>query len=85
MLRPVSGTVIICMQLVRNCNNLLYDQFAGAVAHRAAYFGQGSGPVHIGTIQCDGTEQTIMDCHLNYENNCVHSEDAGVECTGENV
>ena len=23
-----------------------------------------------------------MDCHLNYENNCVHSEDAGVDCTG---
>ena len=50
-----------------------------------AYFGQGSGPVHIGAIQCDGSEQRIVDCTLNYENSCVHSEDAGVECSGENV
>ena len=27
----------------------------------------------------------IVDCTLTTENNCVHSEDAGVECTGENI
>ena len=50
-----------------------------------AYFGQGSGLVHIGATQCDGSEQRIVDCTLTTENNCVHSEDAGVECSGENI
>ena len=27
----------------------------------------------------------IVDCTLTTENNCVHSEDAGVECSGENI
>ena len=50
-----------------------------------AYFGRGSGPVHIGATQCDGNEQRIVDCTLTTENNCLHSEDAGVECSGENI
>ena len=50
-----------------------------------AYFGQGSGPVHIEAAQCNGSEQRIVDCSIKTENNCVrdHSEDAGVECSGE--
>ena len=52
------------------CSRMLacYNQFAGAIPHRMAYFGQGSGPVHIGATQCDGSEQRIEDCGL-YTNN----------------
>ena len=54
--------------------------FAGAVPLRSAHFGPGTGPIHIGSASCDGSEQRIVDCQLQYENKCVHSEDAGVNC-----
>ena len=54
--------------------------FAGAVPLRSAHFGPGTGPIHIGSVSCDGSEQRIVDCQLRYENGCVHSEDAGVTC-----
>ena len=53
--------------------------FAGAVPLRSAHFGPGTGPIHIGSASCDGSEQRIVDCQLQYENMCVHSEDAGVQ------
>ena len=55
--------------------------FAGAVPLRSAHFGPGTGPIHIGSASCDGSEQRIVDCQLRYENGCVHSEEAGVNCS----
>ena len=62
------------------CNEL---GFGGAVdAKHSAYYGQGSGPIWLGGLQCDGTEQTIIGCtQLGWgDNNCDHSEDVGVKC-----
>ena len=61
------------------------DQFSDAIKYKEVHFGKGSRPVHIGAAKCNGSEQRIVDCTLNYENSCVHSEDAGVNCSGENV
>ena len=55
--------------------------FAGAVSLRSAHFGSGTGPIHIGSASCDGSERRIVDCVLRYKNGCVHSEDAGVNCS----
>ena len=35
-------------------------------------------------VQCSGTETRLIDCTANAlgSHNCVHSEDAGVRCTG---
>ncbi|XP_041453692.1 deleted in malignant brain tumors 1 protein-like [Lytechinus variegatus] len=48
-----------------------------------AAFGEGSGSIILDDVECDGTETNLFACHSNgpYNHNCVHGEDAGVECT----
>ena len=47
-----------------------------------AYYGEGSGQVWLGKLNCTGTESNIEDCsHSGWGiEDCSHTEDAGVEC-----
>ncbi|XP_022086818.1 neurotrypsin-like [Acanthaster planci] len=57
--------------------------FSGAQAAKSgAYFGQGSGPVHMDGVACTGTEGSFGDCPSSCweEPQCSHSQDAGVIC-----
>ena len=47
-----------------------------------AYFGEGSGPIHLDNVHCFGTEQRLVGCPANPVgvHNCFHYEDAGVRC-----
>ncbi|XP_054552754.1 antigen WC1.1-like [Talpa occidentalis] len=49
-----------------------------------AHFGQGSGPIWLGVLQCTGTESHVWKCLFPGWglNSCYHSEDAGVICSG---
>ena len=49
-------------------------------ALRRAAFGQGSGPIQMDDVFCDGTEQRLVDCNHIRSHNCDHTEDAGVVC-----
>ena len=51
-----------------------------AVAVRAAFFGQGTGPIFLDDLGCTGTESSLLDCTANTQPNCAHNEDAGVRC-----
>ena len=54
----------------------------GAIAVTRAYFGEGSGPIQLGNVECNGDETRIMACPNQRlgQHNCFHSEDASVIC-----
>ena len=46
-----------------------------------AYFGRGSGPIHLDHIVCSGTEYNLTDCETGTgTRQSSHSEDLGVKC-----
>ena len=47
-----------------------------------AYFGHGTGRIVMDNVHCTGTESTLISCTHKTKHDCVHSEDAGVRCTG---
>ena len=49
-------------------------------------FGEGSGPIHLDDLLCNGDEQQLHQCsHSGVGNhNCRHTEDAGVICFSSN-
>jgi len=53
-----------------------------AKARVMAYFGEGSGPIHVDNVKCSGEERSLADCSMRApgRHNCRHSEDAGVIC-----
>ncbi|XP_056891870.1 neurotrypsin isoform X1 [Takifugu flavidus] len=64
---------VICRQL----------GFRGVAKARVmAYFGAGTGPIHVDNVKCSGEERSLADCikQTPGTHNCRHSEDAGVIC-----
>nr|XP_057937223.1 neurotrypsin isoform X1 [Doryrhamphus excisus] len=53
-----------------------------AKARVMAFFGEGTGPIHVDNVKCSGEERFIADCikQAPGTHNCRHSEDAGVIC-----
>ena len=50
-----------------------------------AFFGQGSGKIWLDDVQCQGDENSILNCrHSPWgEHNCGHYEDASVICSSK--
>lgn len=66
---------VACREM--NCGNAL------AVKYKA-YFGRGREQVWLDDVECTGLEKSLADCpHRGFgEHDCDHSEDAGIECSG---
>jgi len=60
----------------------LYSPHTDAVAVGSAFFGAGSGPIHLDEVTCTGTESILGACPASPVgiHDCSHSEDAGVAC-----
>ena len=56
-----------------------------AIPTRGAYFGKGSGPIHLSNAKCNYTDTRLLNCTIDRTgmNGCDHSEDAGVICVGK--
>lgn len=52
---------------------------------RSPVFGEGSGPIWLADVNCNGTENSIGKCETKpwAVRKCHHFEDAGVVCTGK--
>uniref|UniRef100_UPI00398F723B HHIP-like protein 1 n=1 Tax=Pristiophorus japonicus TaxID=55135 RepID=UPI00398F723B len=75
------------------CDDLWNSQSAAVVcrqlgfpfaikAYRRAEFGEGSGPILLDDVECEGNEKSLLQCLHSAvgETNCSHREDAGVMC-----
>ncbi|XP_067320842.1 deleted in malignant brain tumors 1 protein-like [Anolis sagrei] len=65
---------VVCRQL--GCGN-------ASTALGGAHYGQGSGPIWLGSINCTGGEASLEECQKGGwgEHSCSHSQDASVECS----
>ena len=68
-----------------DCYHLNSSVHADAVALSNAYYGKGTGPIYLDAVQCIGDEGYLLSCPSRPigSNNCVHSQDAGVNCSSK--
>ena len=65
------------------CTQLGYPK-GNAIAFRRAYFGRGSGSIHMNNVACVGTEYSLFNCsYITITYWCSHYGDAGVRCRGK--
>uniref|UniRef100_H3AS36 Soluble scavenger receptor cysteine-rich domain-containing protein SSC5D n=1 Tax=Latimeria chalumnae TaxID=7897 RepID=H3AS36_LATCH len=56
-------------------------------APRSATYGQGTGQIWLDNVQCSAYASSLSNCRANSwgNNNCHHSQDAGVVCSVEDI
>uniref|UniRef100_A0A3B4G5I5 Soluble scavenger receptor cysteine-rich domain-containing protein SSC5D n=1 Tax=Pundamilia nyererei TaxID=303518 RepID=A0A3B4G5I5_9CICH len=81
------GTVCDDQWSMANAEVVCRELSCGAAmeAKKGAFFGQGKDEIWLDDVQCVGHESSILKCqHRPFgQNNCGHSEDAGVVCSGK--
>ena len=66
---------------IRTFTSIISLMITGAVQYSDAYFGEGSGPVHLDRVVCEGTEYNLTDCETGRnDGENGHSQDVGVKC-----
>lgn len=43
-------------------------------------FGAGSGPIVLSSLNCRGSETTLLECSNSSPYSCSHSQDVGIQC-----
>ena len=75
--------IVICVVFGLDVNYNTYGLLqTGAIPRRDAAFDQGTGPIFVDNVVCDGQELRLLDCASNpfAVHDCSHAEDAGVVC-----
>ena len=74
----LNDATVVCRQL---------GYLRAVFAYRTSQFGEGTGPIWLDNIHCNGTESRLDQCPHNGigVHDCIHFEDAGVQCTSKNV
>ena len=77
---------VVCTQLASEMG----FGWNGSEAVREAFFGEGSGPIFLERLACEGTESELIgdfgcsDPSPLGVHSCEHDQDAGVKCIGKN-
>ena len=61
---------------------------SGSTVYSTSPYGESQGPVFLSYISCSGTEQTLLDCPLQFvtdEQCSSHNYDVGVKCEGKTL
>lgn len=98
---PLEGRVEICLdgEWGTICDNFWSDLDAAvvctqlaygptdAVSFSGAFFGEGTGTIHLDWLFCTGVEEKLTDCvHSPVPpGTCGHSQDVGVVCSGKGM
>ncbi len=73
----IADAAVVCREL---------DCGTAVKATSNAHFGQGSGTISMGFVECSGSETALKDCRSNSQYTqqyCDHNKDAGVICSGK--
>uniref|UniRef100_A0A1X7U210 SRCR domain-containing protein n=1 Tax=Amphimedon queenslandica TaxID=400682 RepID=A0A1X7U210_AMPQE len=64
------------------CTQLGHMELGSTAYYRASQFGQGSGPIFLSEVDCQGNEQNLLSCPYRpiHSTSCTHNYDAGVKC-----
>lgn len=68
------------------CKELGYSR--AMFAYKKAHSGEGTGPIFLSNVNCDGTESSIIECaHDGWgvTGSCTHKDDAGVRCIKSDI
>ena len=85
---------VVCKQLEYAFTNgleftyflIFIQDFTVAAPKTYAYFGAGTGPIHMSGVTCTTSKTSLLQCTSDplLSGGCSHSQDAGVECEGNN-
>ena len=78
----VGSSSQICMLLIINFKSSRVYVFcpAASLTQPGGTYGAGSGPIHLGSLQCTGNEVNVTDCPNGSISSCTHANDAGLTC-----
>ena len=62
----------------------MYILLTAGVPYSNAFFGAGTGSIFLDDVQCSSSSSQLLECPSRpiLDNNCAHSDDAGVGCEG---
>ena len=79
--------IFICTIHLRGYNSSNnYFVNTGATAKTTGFI-NGAGQIWLDNVRCVGTETRLIDCPRSPlgQHNCMHTEDAGVNCPSKNI
>ena len=62
------------------CNTMYVTIIIGADPRCCGYYGEGSGPISVHLVSCNGTEANITSCSYLTSTVNDHHNDVGVQC-----
>ncbi len=80
----IADAALVCREL--DCGTAVKATYFYICEDPCPHFGQGSGPISMGYVECSGSETALKDCRSNSQYTqwyCNHNYDAGVVCSGK--